>query len=199
MRNGTRDPGAVDAGTLRRRPGASHRWLGAGLALAIGVLVGACGGDPFAESGVDPLDAALVIGTYDPTTLSFDVEGSTFGEYDLLAALPDEEPPRLIISSDGVAQLVFLDPGTGRLETGEGSVRMLADGVRIAFVTADVPGRLLLPQTLSLLYDETSGSLSYTAETQVPLNRLVALAPELTDEPLSDPVGGVLTVEFTPR
>ncbi|MGK7311463.1 MAG: hypothetical protein ACN0LA_04430 [Candidatus Longimicrobiales bacterium M2_2A_002] len=170
-----------------------------GFVLALGLLAGACGGDPFAESGVDPLDPTLVIGTYDPTTLSFDVEGSTFGEYDLLAALPDTEPPRLIISSDGVAQLVFLDPGTGRLETGEGSVRMLADGVRIAFVTADVPGRLLLPQTLSLLYDETSGTLSYTAETRVPLNRLVALAPELTDEPLSDPVGGVLTVEFTPR
>ena len=105
----------------------------------------------------------------------------------------------MIISSDGVAQLVFLDPSTGRLETGEGSVRMLADGVRIVFVTAMIPGRLLLPQTLDLLYDETSGQLSYTAETQVPLNRLVALVPELADEPLSDPVGGVLTAEFTPR
>lgn len=186
-------------------PGSPSRTTGigpaVGLALALVLAVGvvACGDDPLAGPNPDLLDRELVVGIYDPTTLSFDVAGPTFGEYDVLAGIPIEEPPRLILASDGVAQLVFLNPSTGRLETGEGGYGMLEDGVRISFVAADVPGRLLLPQTLDLLYDETSGELSFSAEIQVPLARLVDLVPELADEPLSDPVGGVLTAEFTPR
>lgn len=171
-----------------------------GLGLVLGLLAAACGDDPLTGPNPDLLDPELVVGTYDPTTLSFDVAGPTFGEFDLLTGLQTEEvPPLLVISSDGVAQLVFLNPTTGRFEIGEGSYTMLEDGVRIAFVAADAPGRLLLPRTLDLLYDETASELSFSAEIQAPLDRLVALAPDLAGEPLSDPVGGVLTAVFTPR
>jgi hypothetical protein len=173
------------------------RTVGAALALALMVGAAACGGDDDITD-LNLLDPELVVGTYDPTTLTFDVAGQTFGEYDLLAGLQtDEVPPLLVISNDGVAQLVFLDPATGRFEIGEGSYTMLEDGVRIAFASAGAPGRLLLPQTLDLVYD--SGQLSFTGEIQAPLDRLVSLVPELDGEPLSDPVGGVLSVVFTPR
>lgn len=182
--------------TIRRAHGTGLLRAALGLILVGGLA--ACGDDDPVDLNL--LDVELVVGTYDPTTLTFDVAGPTFGEYDLLAGLQtDEVPPLLVISADGVAQLVFLNPSSGRFEIGEGSYVMLEDGVRIAFVSSSAPGRLLLPQTLDLVYNETSGVLSFSGEIQAPLARLVTLVPALDGEPLSDPVGGVLAVEFTPR
>jgi hypothetical protein len=171
----------------------------AALVLLLAVGAAACGDDDD-PTDVNALDAELVVGTYDPTTLTFDVAGQTFGEYDLLAGFQtDEIPPLLVISTDGAAQLVFLDPVTNQFRIGDGTYTMLEDGVRIAFDNASEPLTMLLPQTLDLTYDATTGVLDYSSDIQAPLTRLVELVPELDGEPLSDPVGGVLTVEFTPR
>lgn len=174
------------------------RRLAATALLLLAAGVGACGDEEITD--LDLLDPELVVGTYDPTTLTFDVAGQTFGEYNLLEGLQtDEVPPLLVISNDGVAQLVFLDPATGRFQIGEGSYTMLENGVQIAFASGDAPGRILLPQTLDLVYDSESGELGFSDEIQAPLGRLVDLVPELDGEPLSDPVGGLLSVVFTPR
>lgn len=168
------------------------------LALTLVAVVAGCGDD--GTTDVDLLDAEKVVGTYDPTTLTFDVTGPTFGEYDLLAGFQDDDiPPQLVIANNGTAQLAFLDPETGVLTTGNGSYTMLEDGVSIAFDNASDPETLLLPQTLDLVYDEETSELTFADTIQAPLSRLVTLAPELQDEPLSDPVGGLLDVVFTPR
>lgn len=166
--------------------------------LALTGVVAGCGDD--GTTDVDLLDAGNVVGTYDPTTLTFDVAGQTFGEYDLLAGFQDDDiPPQLVIANNGTAQLAFLDPETGVLTTGNGSYTMLEDGVSIEFENASDPETLLLPQTLELVYNEETGQLTFADTIQAPLSRLVTLAPELQDEPLSDPVGGELDLVFTPR
>ncbi len=166
------------------------------LLLAFGVA--ACGGDDPVD--VNTLDPELVVGTYDPTILTFDVAGQTFGVYDLLTGFQtDEIPPLLVLSNNGTAQLVFLDPVTNQFRIGDGTYTMLEDGVRIAFENASDPLTMLLPRTLDLTYDATEGTLSLSEEIQAPLDRLVTLAPTLDGEPLSDPVGGLLEVVFTPR
>jgi hypothetical protein len=168
-----------------------------GALLVVLSLVG-CGDDDL--TGSNTLDPDLVRGTYDPTTLSFDVAGSVFGEYDILAAL-DRDPSThfLVLSNDGTAQLAFLNPTSGQLEPANGTYRMLEDGVRIEFNNAGQPGLLLLPQILELTYDEETGTLTNRSEVAVGLARLISLVPELDGEPLSDPVPGVLAVVFTPR
>lgn len=166
------------------------------LLLAFGVA--ACGKDDPVD--VNTLDSELVVGTYDPTTLTFDVAGQTFGEYDLLAGFQtDEIPPLLVLSSNGGAQLVFLDPVTNQFRIGDGTYTMLEDGLRVSFNNSSDPLTMLLPQSLELTYDAADGTLSLSQEIQAPLDRLVTLASDLDGEPLSDPVGGLLTVVFTPR
>lgn len=182
---------------MRRAVAGTHRTAAvAVLLLSLGAT--ACGNnDAVAVNGMDP---ELVVGIYDPTALTFDVEGSTFGVYDLLAGFADDDvPPQLVLANNGAAQLAYLDPQTGFLVTGLGSYAMLENGVRLSFNSAADPGKLLLPRTLDLTYDDTDGTLSFSQVIQVPLNRLVALAPELDGEPLADPVGGLLTAVFTPR
>ncbi|MFO7894719.1 MAG: hypothetical protein R6U63_13370 [Longimicrobiales bacterium] len=167
--------------------------------LLLAIAAGACGEDEDLTD-VNLLDSELVVGTYDPTTLTFDVAGQTFGEYDLLAGFADDDiPPQLVLANNGTAQLAFLDPETGILVPGNGSYTMLEDGVRITFNSAGDPGTLLLPQTLDLTFDDADGTLTFSSEIQAQLDRLVTLAPELEGEPLSDPVGGLLTAVFTPR
>ena len=158
----------------------------------------ACGDDDPVD--VDLLDPELVVGKYDYRTLAFDIEGPTFGSYDILRVLSlDPATHFLVIVDDGTAQLVFEHPTNGTLQPANGSYRMLPDGVRIEFRNPGQPGVLLIPQVLDLVYDEATGELSFIEEVSVPLSRLETLFPALAEEPLADPVPGTLTVVFEPR
>ena len=171
------------------------------LLLAAGLGGGLAGCDDDDPTDLeDLLDQELVVGTYDYQTLAFDVSGQTFGEYDLLDATQlDPSTHFLIIANDGTVDLAFQDPASGGLEIAGGDYEMLEDGLRITFDNAGLPGRLLIPQTLELTYDDESGELSFVGDVPAARTRLVELVPELEDEPLGDPVPGSLTVVFEPR
>jgi hypothetical protein len=179
------------------KAGSSRRRAALALALITAAGAAACGDDPAEPSTVE-LD--LVVGTYDPTTLTFDVTGPTFGEYDLLAGLPTQQnPPRLVVARDGTIQLVFEDPSTGQFTISNGTYELTGEGIQISFESAAGPGTLLLPQVLDLTLDMDTGQLRYSADTQATLSRLVTLVPDLAGEPLANPVSGLLTAVFTPR
>lgn len=162
-------------------------------ALATLALLPACGDDP-TEPTVVPCGEAEA-GVYEPTTLTFDVNGN-LPERDILDRIDPTLRPELIVDLVGGFQLAFRDPGTGRFTTAEGDCTRVADGVRLEFDDATDAQRLLLPSTLPLDHDADAGTLSFQGSVAVSRARLQALVPEFKDEPLSDPVPGDLAVLF---
>ncbi|MEJ2218220.1 MAG: hypothetical protein P8099_16550 [Gemmatimonadota bacterium] len=142
------------------------------------------------------LDPTLVEGFYTPTVLSFDPQGS-LPVANLLDAIGQEVEPYLFIGTDRRFRFLFVDKQTGLPTLAEGSFRMLEDGIRLSFNKASDAAILLLPQNLDLTFDQTAGTLSFSGSIQVPRSRLFELVPDWQNEPLTDPVPGTLTVEFT--
>lgn len=172
-----------------------RRCLSQGLAfLALAVVLAACG-DRATSTG-PTLDPTLVEGFYTPTVLSFDPQGS-LPVANLLDAIGQEVQPYLFIGTDGRFTFLFVDQQTGRPALVEGSFKMLEDGIRLSFDNTSDAATLLLPQNLDLTFDQNAGTLSFSGSIQAPRSRLFQLVPDWQNEPLTDPVPGTLTVEFT--
>lgn len=162
--------------------------------LAAAVLVlAACSSNSPTEPG---LPRSEVTGTYTLTTLSFDPDGS-LPSYQIASRL-SSNPPTLILTNLGVAQVSYLDPVTNVLSTANGTYTTTATQVRINFNSGQPYDGLLLMQRMN--FDYTSpGVLSFagTATPGVSRAALQALVPELANEQLLDPTPGTLEVVFT--
>ena len=164
--------------------------------LALAALPGlaACG-----DGGTGPvLDTALVTGTYNLTTLSFDPQGS-LPAIDALAEIGTQ--PQLIIASSGTAQIVYQDPSTNLFTTITGSFRTTVDGARVTFDDSSPYATLLLSRRMDFVLDTltTPRRLRFDAAAPDGVNRarLIELAPALANEQLLNPVPGDLAVIFT--
>jgi hypothetical protein len=163
--------------------------------LALAALPGlaACG-----DGGTGPvLDTALVTGTYNLTTLSFDPQGSL----PAIDALEIGTQPQLIIAPSGTAQIVYQDPSTNLFTTVSGSFRTTVDGARVTFDDTSPYATLLLSRRMDFVLDTitTPRRLLFGAAAPDGVNRarLIELAPELANEQLLNPVPGDLAVIFT--
>ncbi|HEX7051403.1 MAG TPA: hypothetical protein VF188_14445 [Longimicrobiales bacterium] len=161
---------------------------------AAAIVLAGCDDDdePFAPG----LDVDAVVGFYDPATLTFDPLGS-LPVVHIAERLDPGVPPQLNLARDGTFQIVFRYLSTGRFEVIDGEFTTLPDGVRLEFGSEADAQRLLLPQRVELAFNASTGSLSFVGEVDVPLDRLLELAPEFEDEQLRDPVRGELTMIFT--
>ena len=56
---------------------------------------------------------------------------------------------------------------------------------------------LLLPRTLAYLFDDASETLYFVGSISADTTKLFALVPEWSEEPVTNPLPGVLEVEFT--
>lgn len=163
-------------------------------AVALGTLAAACGDDGPTEPQDLPCEA--MAGVYEPTTLTFDVNGN-LSEQDILARIEPVLRPLLVIDRVGGFQLAFRDSETGRFTTAEGTCTLVDQDAELEFSEATDAERLLLPARLPLDYDGDSGTLSFQGAVSVSRTRLQALVPEFSDEPLTDPVPGDLAVIFS--
>lgn len=170
----------------------------AGVAVAVlAVGIGACD----EESPLEPvLDLELMAGIYDPTTLTFDPQGSA-PLADVLPVIQTTLDPQLNVSAvTETFQIFYYDPTTQRVETLEGGVEATATGLRMTFTSQQDANQLLLPTTLELEFDEQRGVLSFQGNASVSRQRLLQLFPErYADEQLFDPTPGTLTVQFNER
>ena len=160
---------------------------------ALGVLA-ACGDDGPTTPEDQPCEA--MAGVYDPTTLTFDVDGN-LPEKDILGRMDPALRPLLVIDRVGGFQLAFRDADTGRFTTVEGTCSIVDQAAELEFTDADDAQRLLLPPRLPLDYDGDAGTLSFEGSVSVSRSRLQALVTEFADEPLADPVPGDLVVVFS--
>jgi hypothetical protein len=142
------------------------------------------------------LDPTLVEGFYTPTVLSFDPQGS-LPTANLLDAIGQQIQPYLFVGTDGRFIFLFIDNQTKLPTLAEGSYRALENGIRLSFNNANQAELLLLPKDLDLTFDQNAGTLSFTGSIPAPRTRLFELVPDWQSEPLTDPVPGTLTVEFT--
>lgn len=159
--------------------------------LAMTLAFAACDDDGTEPEGLE------VSGTYNLTALSFDPQGS-LAEVDLLARL-EGGAPRLILTTNGIAQLVFEDPETSLVTTVTGSYTTPAGNVRVDFGTDVAAESILLPTEMTFTYDEVAGTLTIDGAATGGVDRLqlLVLVPEWQEEKLLDPVPGDLLVEFT--
>lgn len=162
------------------------------LAAALATLP-ACGDDPTEPTDVQCGDD--VAGVYEPTTLTFDVNGN-LPEKDILERIDRTLGPDLNIDRIGGFQLAFRDPASGQFTTVEGTCTRFTDGIRLEFDEAAEAQRLLLPPRLPLDHDADAGTLAFQGSVSVSRERLKELVPEFADEPLADPVPGDLAVVF---
>ena len=166
-------------------------------AVVLAMAVGACGDDDGGSGpNVPDLTRADVAGIYEMTVLSFDPQGM-LPEADLLARLDDANLPELVIASDKDSlQLIFREPG-GLFRTVAGSYQLGDDGITVTLSNSTEPAELLLPRTLSYLFDEASETLYFVGSIAADTTKLFALVPEWSEEPVTNPLPGVLEVEFT--
>jgi hypothetical protein len=159
--------------------------------LALAALT-ACGGDPSTPSRPE------LAGEYELTVLTFDPQG-VLPAVDILPRLGGASVPRLILAPAGEAQLVFIDPATGLINTSNGVYSTPDVGARFDFGTGSAFRVVLLSRRMTFAYDEAAGTLTFddTSPDGVQRARLVQLVPEWADEQLLDPVPGVLTIVFT--
>lgn len=171
------------------------RWPAA-LALIGALAAAACGKD---KSPTEPgIDRDLVVGVYEITTLTFDPVGS-LPEKDIAERLDPTVRPQFVVARDRSFQIAFIDPVTNRIETVEGEYTTLRGGIRLDFDSEQDARFLLLPRRLDLDFSQEVGTLSFSGEINVPLQRLRELVPEFSDEQLPNPVRGALAVVFTRR
>jgi hypothetical protein len=162
------------------------------LGLAAALLLPGCGGDTAGPSRPE------VAGTYRLTELRFDPQG-VLPEVDLMPRLGGAQIARLVLAPGGEAQLIFEDPDTGLITTGNGTFSTPQGGVRIDFGTGVAHTGMLLSRRMTLVHDAGAGTLHFAgpAPDGVPRPRLLELVPEWGGEQLLDPVPGHLTVTFT--
>jgi hypothetical protein len=163
-------------------------------AVMAAAALSACGdsSDPIQVVDVD------VRGTYDLTALKFDPQGS-LPEVDLKSRITGTIP-RLTLASNGLAQLVFVDPETGLVTLSNATYSVTAAGaVKLDFGTANtLYTKTLLSRNMTFSYTSATRTLTFagTSPDGVSRTRLIQLAPEWKDEQLFDPVPGTLTVIF---
>lgn len=143
------------------------------------------------------LDPSVVAGIYTPTVLSFDPQGS-LPVANLLEAIGQQIQPYLSVATDGSFVFFFLDGQTMKPVSASGSYETLESGIRLKFdKTSDAEALLLLPKELDLTFDQNAGTLSFSGSVQASRARLFQLVPDWQNEPLADPVPGLLSVQFT--
>ncbi len=173
-----------------------RRAIGAGLVvMMVGLLAGACDSGPTGPV----LSRAEVAGTYEFTTLRFDPQGSRLESIDLLARLDSRLDPRLVLTQNGEAQISYHDVQTGLVKVVQGSYITTADAVTITWDQDSDFGFFALSRRMSFTFTaNTENELAFSGSSPdgVALSRLTELAPELADEPLTDPVPGDLEVEL---
>lgn len=159
--------------------------------LAAALLVGCGDSEPLAPN----LD---VRGNYTLAEMSFDPQG-TLPNMDLLARVTTTIP-RLVLVSDGRAQLIFEDPSTGLVSTADASYSITRDGgVRVDFGdNSSLQRGTFLSRRMTFTYDEAARALTFagTSPDGVDRQRLLALVPEWSQEQLFDPVPGTLRVVY---
>lgn len=167
--------------------------LAAIVAICVGVL-GCGGGDVTGPSQ----DRSRVAGVYHLAALTFDPHGS-LPKTDIMERLAPADRPELVLSrTDNTFQAVTRDQHTGRFVAVEGQYTILnGEGVRLRFKRLEDAQRLLLPQRAELVFDDTTMTLTYHANTAVSLTQLRNLVPEYRNEQLPDPVQGELVLVFT--
>ena len=172
------------------------RWPAALALIGALVFTAGCGddGNP-TEPGID---RDLVVGVYDITTLTFDPNGS-LPQKDIAERLDPTIRPQFVVARDRSFQIAFIDPVSKRIETVEGEYTTLRGGIRLEFDSEQGARLLLLPRRLDLDFSEETGTLSFSGEINVPLDRLRELVPEFRDEQLPNQVRGALAVVFTRR
>lgn len=170
------------------------RQLLGGVVLALAVL--ACG-----DSGNEPeLPRGDVAGVYDLSVLTFDPQGQALGTVDIRSRLGQDQTPSLNLSADGRAQLIYQDPQSGFIEQVPADFSTGNGTVRVVFAEGTTKYRqILLPSSITFLYDEEAGTLTFSGISDASRARLQTLVPEWKDEPLSDPVPGTLTIVFKRR
>ncbi|NNF39618.1 MAG: hypothetical protein HKN71_13185 [Gemmatimonadetes bacterium] len=177
--------------TDARPTGPMRRLRSAVLLLSLLPVLAACG-----DSSTEPegLDLALVVGTYDLTTLRFDPQG-TLGDTDVFPVL-GQDNVQLILTPSRTAQVVFQDPITALFTTLQASFRTTETGVRIEF-SSNAPYRdLLLSRRMEYTLSGTSLSFDDLAPDGVQRARLLELVPAFEEEQLLDPTPGRLRVTF---
>jgi hypothetical protein len=156
-------------------------------------LLSACDGD--SEPLIPDID---VRGNYALTELSFDPQGS-LPNVDLRART-SLTIPRLVLVSDGRAQLIFEDPSTGLVSTADAVYAITPQGdVRVDFGESATAQRgIFLSRRMTFTYDQSIRSLIFAGSSPdgVDRQRLVALVPEWAQEQLFDPVPGTLRVVY---
>lgn len=160
--------------------------------IVVPALLSACDSD-------DPLSPDIdVRGNYTLAELSFDPQG-LLPNVDLRARITTTIP-RLVLVSDGRAQLVFQDPASGLVTTADASYAITRDGaVRIDFGgSSSLQRNMFLSQRMNFTYDEADRSLTFagTSPDGVDRQRLLTLVPEWSPEQLFDPVPGTLRVVY---
>src|SRR4051812_22449706 len=147
----------------RRRTGSSRRkcimkriTFAIAASLAATLSLAACGdsSDPIQVVDVD------VRGTYDLTQLKFDPQG-ILPEVDLKARLTGSIP-RLVLATNGQAQLSFVDPETGliTLSNATYSVNNQGNSIHIDFGTANtLYTKAFLSRTMDFAYSATTHTL----------------------------------------
>lgn len=164
------------------------------LALAAAILVVAACGDSSTEPEGSPREE--VAGIYDIAELSFDVQGS-LPEKDILARIDETQQRQLVVSrTSNEFQFTFRDPVTGLFKTPGGTYSATGEGIRLSFSKEADSDLLLLPGTLSLIYNPEQGTLSFQGQVFASFSRLAELVPEFAEEPLRDPVPGALRAVF---
>lgn len=161
------------------------------------VVAGLAGCDDDSPFAPDRLPRDAVAGIYSMTRLTFDPDGDAFEEVDVLTIFPAEARPELdLLRTTDVFQLFFRDPDSQRRELLEGDYSRMAGGIRLVLPADPAAETILFPGEIELEFDSTAHTLAFEGAVDVPLGRLRTLVPELGDEPLADPVPGVLSVTF---
>ena len=156
-------------------------------------LLGGCGDD--SDPAAPDLD---VRGNYAMAELTFDPQGSLPG-VDLRARI-SRNVPRLVLATDGRAQLVFEDPATGLVTTANASYTIAEPNrVSVSFDEASTMYRgSFLSRRMTFTYDPSQRTLVFAGASPdgVDRQRLLAAVPEWAQEQLFDPVPGTLQVIF---